>query len=209
MKIIRIIAMSMLFTIPAVSQAEVPICGNSGIYGYNDSAWFTAAVYGKINCNTDLVDRYENILAILGPPAAPLGDNYTREQRLCYFEGYYNGLVDRVADEYEKCESRIGDLTDRFACIPLETLANYAANLLMSVNKSIEDLSETDLERIFGATPHFGVCEEVVPGESCTEKVTEILTDNMTSDDEDLMKIFITEFCPAGSGDDDEPDGGV
>jgi hypothetical protein len=208
MKIIRIIVISMLFIIPSVSHAEASEseCGDSFTMAYNRSMWFTGMIYSTLSCDTHMLDWYENAAAIMG--SAPLNNYYTREDEVCYFEGYYTGLVERVAYEYQICTPRMEDEINRFSCIPLETLANYAAYVLVGANETIEELSEADLESIFSATPDYEVCEEVLPDESCTEKVTEVLTDNMNSDDEDLMKIFITEFCPAG-GDDDEPDGGV
>jgi hypothetical protein len=196
----------MLLIIPSVSHAELPECGNSGLIAYNTSAWFVGMVYTNLNCTTDLLDWYENALAVVG--SAPLDKYEKREDEVCYFEGYYAGLVGRIAYEYKRCEPILEEEINRYSCIPLETLATYAANLLIGANETIEDLSEADLEMIFSATPDYEVCEEVLPGESCAEKVTEVLTDNMNSNDEDLMNMFITEFCPAG-GDDDEPDGGV
>jgi len=206
MKTIRIIVLSILFIIPSVSQAAFLNCKDTYNYGYNTSTLFAGLVYTRLECNIYLIGWYENMLAGVG--SSPLDTYDTRQEKLCYFDGYYDGLVERMAYEYEKCYTGSSDNLEqakRFACIPRETLAMYAANLLIGVNETLKDLTEVELEEIFNATPNYPVCEEVVIGESCSERVTAVLTNNMYFDDEDLMNIFITQFCPIV----DEPDGGV
>jgi len=200
MKTIRMILLSMLLIIPSVSRAAFLNCGDTYNYGYNTSTLFAGLVYTRLECNVYLISWYENMLAGVG--SSPLDTYDSRQEKLCYFDGYYDGLVERVAYEYEKCYS---DGAKRFSCIPRETLAMYAANILIGVNETLKDLTEVELEEVFNATPNYPVCEEVVAGESCAERVTAVLTNNMYFDDEDLMNIFITQFCPLV----DEPDGGV
>lgn len=200
MKKFSFLLVSLYLAYPCLSHAAFPTCEDARNYGRNTAVLFGGMVYNRLNCNVDLRSLYENALANMA--STPLGTNDSDEQKVCYFEGYYSGLTERLPEEYKKCYFELE--IPEFVCIPPETIAMYASNVFLGASNSLEKFEEAEVSKIFGTVPEYEICEEVVAGESCADTIKTVLKDDPFFSRENLVDVLIERVCPSSSGQDGE-----
>ena len=210
MKIIKSLLIVLTLTLPSISYAAFATCEDARNSGRNFSVLFAMLVYERMECNVDLMDIYESSLAKIG--SYPLNTNDSDGIKVCYFKGFYDGLAEQIPQEYGKCynnqepsdtDSDADTDSDstfsqcipfHFQCIPIETMAMYAANVLIGASLSTENLTEADVQTIFSANPEYEICEELTPG-SCENRIVDIL-EQYPEIDQVLIDLLIERLCP-------------
>ena len=194
-KAVLIIMVSMI-SLPQISEAAFPTCGEARKYGKNVSTLFTELVYEQAECNEQLIVIYERFLAGIG--ANPLTTNDPESIILCYFEGHYNGLMERIPYEYSECLTG-EEPPEYFSCIPMETVAMFATNVVIGAALSIDILTEDNLQQVLVAEADYPICEEAMPG-SCSDQVIAIAASNTAFQDEinaeEIETLLVQNLCP-------------
>jgi hypothetical protein len=154
-------------------------------------------VYSQAECDAELIEVAEQTLARIW--ATPLTTNDTDDEKMCYFEGIYDGLADDLSFEYQKCYFGTDD-REQFSCISIDTKARYSANILAGLYLSVDRLLISDIEGLFDRDLNYRLCEEPKFEPSCDEIVTDILVDvideDVKTDVEILLDWAIENICP-------------
>jgi hypothetical protein len=173
-----------------MSRAAFLTCEDARNYGWNTSVLFTSLVYQRADCDNEFMEIAEQTLARVW--ATPLTTNDTDEEKVCYFEGIYEGVTDRLSFEYQSCYFDTGE-HDLFDCIPIETIALFSANTLMGLYNSIEETSGDDVLAIFDRDLSYAVCKE--SEEACEETISAVLLESVDADDKFLADLLIEKIC--------------
>ena len=189
-----------ILIIPKISQAAYRDCEDATNSGRNLSVLLTGWIYDQLECDTYWKPIYENILARMG--ANPLDSSDSEYLKICYFEGRYNGLMERVPVRYGECLAGGGD-PDYFACIPVETVAMFAANVVIGAALSIDVLTPNNLQKVLTAEPEYPICEETEVG-SCSAKIDSVLAGNPDFNEEvnvdEIRVLLIERLCIDDNG---------
>lgn len=143
-------------------------CRDARNYGNNMSTLYAKQAYKSIRCNYRKMPRLERFLANKGLDI-DLDGALSDEKKLCFFEGYYEGLYDTVDEEERKCY-RSGH--DRFSCMTIETHVRYTTNSYKSLVRENRRVLRRDIQTVFERRS-LRVCE--FKKESCYDLVLEAL----------------------------------
>jgi len=192
MRITSVLLFVLVLTSSGIAKAAFLTCEDARNYGWNRAVLFTSMVYQSVECDIELLDSAEKMLAMVGSNPLPTSD--TDELKFCYFEGYYNGLIERVHFEYQKCYFK-GDNRLFFECISDDTLANYTANILLAVYNSVEELNEVNVQTIFKEDFQYDVCVEDEIDNTCAETVFNIFQDVPEFEDQMMLDWMTDKYC--------------
>jgi len=201
MKPISFLLIALLTALPGLSEAAFLTCEDAENYGWNTSTLFATSVYLRADCDPDLLQEYEIPLARIG--SKPLTTSDTDEIKVCYFAGFYRGLMESVSNAYEICAAKQDieksvycpiEPQELFSCIPFRTVALFAANVLIGVSLSVDELTVSDIQKIFDIEIDYAVCKQRLPG-LCAASIISVLNDNPEFDDYELAEILAGYIC--------------
>lgn len=192
MKIISVLFFVSVCFLPNISRAAFVTCEDAHNYGWNTSVLFTNLVYKRADCDSEFIDVAEQTLSRIW--ATPLTTNDTDEEKVCYFDGIYEGLTDRLSFEYKTCYFETGQHV-LFGCVPIETMAMFAASSLLGLYSSIEEVTNEEVLAIFDQELNYAICEETEEG-SCANTISDMLLENIDIEDAFLIDSLTEIMCP-------------
>jgi hypothetical protein len=192
MKITSVLLFVLVLTSSGVAKAAFPTCEDARNYGWNRAVLITSLVYQRVQCDTELLDSAEKMLAIIG--SNPIVTSDPDETKVCYFEGYYSGLIERLRFEYQKCYFEVEDRTF-FECISADTHANYAANILLGLYKSVEEPKQVDVETVFAQELKYDICFDDNIENTCSETIFNVFAEAPEFEDQLMLDWMVEEFC--------------
>jgi hypothetical protein len=123
----------------------------------------------RAGCDEQRAIRVLRLLALV------ISDNVVRTSasdriKICYFQGYYEGLSTGLDQEFGDCAGEPG-----FECVPGDIIGRLASATWVSLARNIGGVSGDTIDRVFASSPD-NTCP--ASGASCAAAVPGFLSDN-------------------------------
>lgn len=143
--IIGAAAPALVMALPALASAQVfPTCQDASNYGYNAAHLYVGQAFARMRCNPAQLQQTNATLVGAVENMQPTFID-TDAMRLCYYDGFYSGVIDRLEYEYGQCDSTSG-----FPALTFEPVSRYAIAVLSSMTRSVRrSLSAANLDQVF------------------------------------------------------------
>jgi hypothetical protein len=119
--------------LPCPGRAAFFSCEDAHNYGENSGRLFVSQSFSRADCDEVLIDTVQNALTrMLATQVLQTSDS--DQEKLCFFEGLWDGVVGQTSEEYQACGG-----SDEFACVQRGALAAHAGGLLRAVSGTFSD----------------------------------------------------------------------
>jgi len=136
-----------LGTFPSTGKAAFPSCVDAYNYGRNSSRMNVGQSFTRVACDASFLDTlqlaFDRLLSL-----QVLRTRDSDATKLCFYDGYWDGLITQLRVEYARCEA----VAPEFACLSRDGVTLHATNLLRAVSRALRapaDLTADDLRGLF------------------------------------------------------------